>query len=644
MIRKSNKNPYKRNNLLFKTFILMTSVISLYSTSSYANNTWTLLGDLNTSRNYHSSTTLPNGKVLVTGGTNNSITLNSTELLDLNTSTWSLQASMNENRKNHVAILLDDSRVLIAGGENDTSELSSVEIYDPLTTTWTTAANMSSARVNALITKLQDGRILVSSGHTNNALLNNAEIYNPASNTWSSTGTMVSDATHTNAAVLLNDGRVFIKGDAGYTNGPNVDPFTPIPPETPVKLPQIFNPVENSWSAVSPMNTPKRGGTSIKLNDGTVLVVGGDKFNHDGFGYPVFTCNVPSEIYHPDSDTWTITGTRVSQRDASKVALLPDGKVLAFGPGLVFAGGYGCASDGRSTEIYDTSTGNWSITDSAALRHNNGGAVSTLIDGKVLSIGAGTDPAVVEVYTQSGPSPISPPRSEVTHIADIDSIVVEHNNFPSSTWSAIVTFTVRDQNNNLVKGARVSAFTSTGQSVADVCETNVSGECSIESGGYISSSAPMWVTNITKPLTTYDALLNTDPDDDSDGTIIITYRSGSPIVPPTNVHIGDLDAAIVNLKSKRWKSEVTITVHNIFGEVTKNATVHGQWSGSVSSGTGCTTGINGTCNVLSDSIRSAKNSTATFTVTDILHVSPYDATQNNDPDNDSDGTVITLTN
>ena len=649
MNKRQNNRSNKNIKFLFKTFVLMTSIISLYSTSSYANNTWTLLGDLNTKRNHHSSTVLMNGKVFVTGGTkyvitdgtNNLITLNSTEILDINTSTWSLQASMNENRKNHVAMLLDDGRVFITGGENDTSELSSAEIYDPLTTTWTTVANMSSARVNALITKLQDGRILVSSGHENNALLNSAEIYNPASNTWSSTGTMLSDATHTNAAVLLDDGRVFIKGDAGYTKGPGVDPSTYVP-ETPVKLPQVFNPTQNTWSAVSPMNTPKRGGTSIKLNDGNVLIVGGDIFYHDGFGYPLFTCDVPAEIYHPTTDTWTVTGTMVNKYDASKVSLLPDGNILAFGASINTSG-YSCSADGRRAEIYDTSTGTWSVTDTAALRHNNGGAVSTLIDGKVLSIGAGTDPAVVEVYTQSGPSPISPPRAEVTHISDIDSISREHDNFPSLTWSAIVTFTVRDQNNNIVKSARVSAFTSTAQSVAHVCETNASGQCSIESGGYTSSSASMWVTNITKPLTTYDALLNSDPDGDSDGTKITTLRGNGPTVSTSNVHIGDLDGTVVNINSKRWQSEITITTHNIFNETKRNATVHGQWSGSVSGSASCTTDISGTCKVLSDRMRSS-SSVATFTVTDIVHSTDlYDATLNNDPDNDSDGTVISVT-
>lgn len=641
MFNQLDRQTNKIKKTYFKKYILVAGVVSLFSTATYANNTWSLLGDLNTPRNDHSSTTLTNGQVLVTGGTSDSVVLKSSEILDTSTSIWSIESNMNQSRQNHAAILLDDGRVLVAGGQSDVSELSSVEIFNPLSRSWSIVSSMSTPRVGALITKLQDGRILISSGRYNGVLLNSAEIYNPASNTWSSTGTMISDATHTNAAILLNDGRVFIKGDAGYTNGPDVATSAQAP-ETPVKLPQTFNPAQNSWSAISPMNTPKRGGTAIKLNDGTVLAVGGDKFNHDGFGYPVFTCNVPSEIYHPDSNSWTITGTRVSQRDASKVALLPDGKVLAFGPGLASSGGYGCGSDDRLTEIFDPSTGSWSVTDSAVLRHNNGGAVSSLIDGKVLSIGAGTDPAVVEIYTQSGPSPISPPRSEVTHIADIDSISREHNNYPYLTWSAIVTFTVRDQNNNLVKGAMISAFGSTAQTVADVCETDISGQCSIESGGSTSSSMSMWVSNITKPLTTYDALLNTDPDGDSDGTKITTLRGDGPTIATSNVHIGDLDGTVVNINSKRWKSGITITAHNIFDETKSNATVYGQWSGSVSGNTSCTTDINGVCKVLSDSMRSS-SSVATFTVTNIVHsTDPYDATLNADPDSDSNGTVITV--
>ena len=153
----------------------------------------------------------------------------------------------------------------------------------------------------------------------------------------------------------------------------------------------------------------------------------------------------------------------------------------------------------------------------------------------------------------------------------------------------------------------------------------------------------MWVTNITKPLTTYDALLNSDPDGDSDGTKITTLRGNGPTVSTSNVHIGDLDGTVVNINSKRWQSEITITTHNIFNETKRNATVHGQWSGSVSGSASCTTDISGTCKVLSDRMRSS-SSVATFTVTDIVHSTDlYDATLNNDPDNDSDGTVISVT-
>jgi hypothetical protein len=72
---------------------------------------------------------LPNGKVLVAGGTHLA-TLSSTELYDSANRTWGTNGPMTTARQLHTATLLTNGQVLIAGGGNDVSVLSSAELSD----------------------------------------------------------------------------------------------------------------------------------------------------------------------------------------------------------------------------------------------------------------------------------------------------------------------------------------------------------------------------------------------------------------------------------------------------------------------------------------------------------------------------------
>ena len=90
--------------------------------------TWSVTNDLNVPRFSHTATLLPNGKVLVAAGyfpnfvpisggfASAPASLNGAELYDPASGTWSIAASLNVSRNSHTATLLPNGKVLVAAG------------------------------------------------------------------------------------------------------------------------------------------------------------------------------------------------------------------------------------------------------------------------------------------------------------------------------------------------------------------------------------------------------------------------------------------------------------------------------------------------------------------------------------------------
>jgi hypothetical protein len=123
----------------------------------------------------------------------------------------------------------------------------------------------------------------------------------------------------------------------------------------------------------------------------------------------------------------------------------------------------------------------------------------------------------------TGPPTNTPAPGDQTHIGDLDASSVPNG---PNRWNATVTVKVLDQNGAPVSGATVSGTWSNGTSGGGNCTTNASGLCSITRLNIRnqSNSVTFTVTNISKAGTTYNPAANTDPDGDSDGTVIVVNK------------------------------------------------------------------------------------------------------------------------
>jgi hypothetical protein len=216
----------------FSNVTFPTPPSSLSSTEIYdpATNTFAALTpSMNEARAHATATLLPNGKVLIAGGVVEMATplinfLASTEIYDSATNTFATPTpSMNEARLGATAMLLPNGKVLIAGGTGNTGVLSSTEIYDSATNTFATPTpSMNEARLGATATLLPNGKVLITGGSSDNS----TDIYDPVTDTFASSTPRMNEFREEATATLLPNGKVLIVGSPVHSSTDIYDPDT----------------------------------------------------------------------------------------------------------------------------------------------------------------------------------------------------------------------------------------------------------------------------------------------------------------------------------------------------------------------------------------------------------------------------------
>lgn len=430
---------------------------------------------------------------------------------------WSLTGSLSGPRVFHSATLLANGQVLVAGGSDCCGTLSRSELYDPTQGTWTTVGSMKIGRSSPTATLLQDGKLLVAGG---SVTLNSGgftptsstELYDPATQIWSLAVPMNAPRAD-QQAVLLANGKVLIVGgtsDTGVTilssaeiYDPAEESWTPTGTMNTARLyftatvlpdgrvlvaggrdgepaylssAELFDPATGLWTPTGSMNFARSRHTAILLSDGRVLVAGG----MIGGPNPIWLSS--AELYDPSTGTWTLTGSMNSTRSDFTATLLPSGTVLVAGGEGTGLSAPGCFT---STEIYDPTFGSWST--SASLNFGRQWHTATLLPNQGVLVAGGDSCGLgplssAELYQPRSPAPLSCPADIVTGT-------------DPNQCSAVVEFSTPTATNGFGNPLAVTCFPASG-SVFPLGTTTVT--CTANDG----SSCSFTVTvNDTQPPT-----------------------------------------------------------------------------------------------------------------------------------------------
>jgi hypothetical protein len=333
----------------------------------------------------HTATLLPDGKVLIVGGSKCDVNgcsfdlfrqsfpfdrlLSSAELYDPATETFSATGSMSIARAFHSATLLNNGTVLVIGGLNPGGgSVATAEIYDPATGSFTRVGDMAEGRIQHTASLLGDGRVLIAGGFEGNANdfgffpTPTAEIYDPATQSFSPGGEMPQEAASQTASVLL-DGTVLVAGGFGNScpgRGAGV---------------AIFDPASNSFRAGVSLPTRRAEHTATTLNDGRVLITGGG----DPCDFLGGSISSTAVVFDPATSSYSSEEAMREPRSGHSATLLADGKVLVVG---------------STADLFDPVTSSFAITGDPNVPRGDRRA-TRLADGRVLFTGS---TSLAEIY------------------------------------------------------------------------------------------------------------------------------------------------------------------------------------------------------------------------------------------------------
>ncbi len=288
-------------------------------------------GSMQTARSAMTATLLGDGRVLVAGGytmdaAGASVPLASAEIYDPGNGTFSRTGSMSVARYNHTATMLPDGKILIAGGTGQGGSVASAELYDPANGTFSPTGSMTVERTGHTAVALGNGKVLVAGGAQTARgrqveYLASAELYDPDAATFTLTPSL-STARYNHIAELLPNGRVLVAGGLRLTD---------TSARASLSSAELFDPAGTTVEAAASMASSRSEPACVRLSNGRVLLAGGLVLAQGGGGGASYLD--AAEVFDPDSGTWLDAGSMTVKRAGATATLISGGRVLIVGGG-----------------------------------------------------------------------------------------------------------------------------------------------------------------------------------------------------------------------------------------------------------------------------------------------------------------------
>ncbi|HKE23385.1 MAG TPA: kelch repeat-containing protein [Bryobacteraceae bacterium] len=286
--------------------------------------TFSPTGNMTIPRAAHTAILLSDGRVLIAGGFTlgeNVPWLTTAEIYDPSTGTFTATSDMIHAHECGQAHVLNNGKVLLSGGSDDpirNLQIPDAQLYDPTTGSFSAAGTYATVPPNGTYcggrasTSLVDGRVLIVWED------DLAEIYDPETGSFIQTGKPLGPSYNVGlaTATLLMDGKVLVAGGDDGSNSGRTD-YTST---------ELFDAPTGSFAPGGSMSAGRDGASATLLPNGTVLIAGG------GYGYDLGVPYGPSaDVYDPVSGIFRAGPEMVTSRSHHTATLLNDGRVLIAG-------------------------------------------------------------------------------------------------------------------------------------------------------------------------------------------------------------------------------------------------------------------------------------------------------------------------
>lgn len=215
------------------------------------------------------------------------------------------------------------------------------------------------------VTLLDDGRALITGGSASSGAI---DLFDPSTGAFTRSHAETALPRVAPTATLLDDGRVLIAGGGYRTDGrPLFGNYGDVALE-------LYDPATDRITRAANMNAARFEHTATLLDDGTVLLAGGEEDNIGGFHYYRQLTN-SADVFNPVTGMVRAVGPMLAKRSEHSATKLADGRVLIFGG----------TSEPPFAEIYDPATSAFTPLSVSETRSRH--TATLLTDGRVLLVG-----------------------------------------------------------------------------------------------------------------------------------------------------------------------------------------------------------------------------------------------------------------